>query len=202
MTENLPSNGDRQAEEILSLIGQPEGPTLEYKATIRDPRQLSQLIGAFANTDGGTLIVGVQEPDMIVGCEASRVRRTFLSAIELLKPPIEPEFLAIKTDNKWVVAISVKPQPELVMASGGAFTRIGDRLHAMTVGDIESRLKSETDDTSIHSIAEAIAAQTEMIAALQSELLDASSLKSKIIDYLIGGLIGAAMGTIATLLVG
>mgnify|MGYP003654117022 CR=1 FL=1 len=202
MTENSPSSSDRRASEILSLIGQPEGPTLEYKATIRDPHQLSQLIGAFANTDGGTLIVGVQEPDVIVGCEAARIRRAFLAAIGYLKPAVEPEFLAIKTDNKWVVAISVKPQSELVIASGGAFKRTGDRLHAMTADDIESRLKSKTDDTSIHSIAEAIAGQTELIAALHSELQYANSFKSKMIDYLIGGSIGAAMGAIATLLVG
>lgn len=202
MSETSPTTGDRRAERILALIGQPEGPSLEYKTTIRDPQQLSQLIGAFANTDGGTIIVGVQEPDKIVGCEASRIRRTFLSAMDSLRPAIEPEFLAIQTGDKWIVAISISRHSELVMASGGAFTRTGDRLQAMSAAEIESRLRSESKEISIHSIAEAIAAQTQMIAALQLKLQDASSLKSKMVDYLIGGLIGAVMGAIATLMIG
>ena len=191
-----------RAQELLSRIGQPEGPSLEYKTTLRDTRQLSQILASFANTNGGTLLIGVQKPDRTVGCKASRMRRLFLATLENLRPPINPEFLAIQTQEGWVVAISVERQSELVIASGGAFKRTADRIEAMTVDEIMSRLTSDDTNLSMHSLAEAIAGQTEMIATLQAELQNANSFKSKLQDFIIGGLIGAVMGTIATLLIG
>lgn len=202
MPQSELSESERRGRDTISLIGRPEGPNLEYKATVPNSHELSQILGAFANTDGGTLLIGVQEPNKIIGCEAFRTRKTFLEAVKHLSPEIHPEFSAVKTENKWIVSITVKKHAELVMASGGAFARDGKHLSPMKASEIEARLGSAKGELSIHTIAKAITTQTEIVCQLRSELQDANSLKSKLIDYFIGGLIGAVMGAVATLIAG
>lgn len=46
---------------ILELLKQPEGKTLEFKRDLSSPSNILRTITAFANTAGGTLIIGVED---------------------------------------------------------------------------------------------------------------------------------------------
>lgn len=54
-------------DKIRQLIGQPEGQQLEYKSVVPLPTIITRTIGAFANTEGGVLILGVQDDLTILG---------------------------------------------------------------------------------------------------------------------------------------
>jgi predicted HTH transcriptional regulator len=48
-------------KEVVEIIGQAEGPQLEYKAVLPPSKNIAQLISAFANTDGGYIVLGVSD---------------------------------------------------------------------------------------------------------------------------------------------
>ena len=48
-------------DEVKALIGQPEGAKLEYKFTLPPANLIARIIAAFANTEGGWLIIAVRE---------------------------------------------------------------------------------------------------------------------------------------------
>ncbi|WP_375491317.1 helix-turn-helix domain-containing protein [uncultured Nostoc sp.] len=54
-------------EIVRQLIGQPEGKNLEYKLIVPPSNVIARIIAAFANTEGGVLILGVADDISIVG---------------------------------------------------------------------------------------------------------------------------------------
>lgn len=52
---------------ILRLIEQGEGLHLDFKFEVSDARKIARSLAAFANTDGGTLLIGVKDNGVIKG---------------------------------------------------------------------------------------------------------------------------------------
>lgn len=51
-------------KEFLSLIGQPEGQTVEYKSAKGGiPQSLWESYSSFANANGGVIVLGMKEKD-------------------------------------------------------------------------------------------------------------------------------------------
>jgi len=48
--------------DLLTLLTRPEGKTLEFKRDLSSPDRVIRTLVAFANTAGGTLLVGVKWP--------------------------------------------------------------------------------------------------------------------------------------------
>ena len=47
--------------DLLSLLKRPEGKTLEFKRDLSSPQSALRTVVAFANTAGGTLLLGVEQ---------------------------------------------------------------------------------------------------------------------------------------------
>jgi hypothetical protein len=45
-------------DEFRALLREPESTTLEFKSDLPSPQEVQRLVAAFANTDGGTLVIG------------------------------------------------------------------------------------------------------------------------------------------------
>ncbi|MGJ5633140.1 AlbA family DNA-binding domain-containing protein [Nostoc sp. CALU 1950] len=54
-------------EKVRLLIGQPEGQNLEYKLAVPPSTVIAKTIAAFANAEGGVLILGVDDNTSIIG---------------------------------------------------------------------------------------------------------------------------------------
>lgn len=52
---------------LTELIGQGEGPQLDFKFAINDSRKIAISLSAFANTKGGRLLIGVKDNGRIAG---------------------------------------------------------------------------------------------------------------------------------------
>ena len=105
-------------EHLHDLIAQGEGPTLEFKRALT--KDLGRELCAFANSDGGTLLIGISDLGRIVGVAdhnrtKSRVQRIAHSA----DPPIEVEIDAIDE----VLRVTVPIQPHKPYSHGGRFFR-------------------------------------------------------------------------------
>lgn len=58
-----------KSEDLKKLLQQPESKTLEFKVRVPETRLIASNLVAFANTNGGKLIIGVDKNQRIVGVD-------------------------------------------------------------------------------------------------------------------------------------
>ena len=100
-----------------------EGQTLEFKRQWTD-RALEDL-AAFANTDGGTLLLGIRDDGEIVGARADDREQQRIANLIAAHLGITPSIRAIERQGFPVVEIRVDPAPGLVPYSGRYLRRVG-----------------------------------------------------------------------------
>jgi ATP-dependent DNA helicase RecG len=49
-----------QLHDVSDLIARDEGQVLDFKSARIEPRDLAEVLVAFANSDGGTVVIGVE----------------------------------------------------------------------------------------------------------------------------------------------
>jgi hypothetical protein len=108
------------SEEIIALVGTPSSQKLEYKAVLPPSRSLAQMISAFANTEGGFIILGVAESngDIIINglSEDFQANSVTHKAIDLLspKPGIDYDYVTIKDKRLYIIKVSKSSTPVFV----------------------------------------------------------------------------------------
>jgi len=120
--------------DLVELLRRPEGKTLEFKRDVSTPEGALKTIVAFANTAGGTLLVGVEDKSGHVrgvrdplGLEE---RLTSLIS-DLIVPRLVPELEILPWRRTHVLAVQVYPsasRPHYLRRAGldsGVFVRIG-----------------------------------------------------------------------------
>jgi len=187
---------------VRDLIKQGENERVEFKTSLRDASALIQNVSALANTHGGTILVGIQEPQIVVGANPIQVMEVVERARKMLIPSIDLGVSTIEIDHRPVIVITVPESPEVVFAGGMALKRVGEQNRPLSSQDITRKVPTPASTEDVKKLADAITKQTQTIEELRQELNDANSLKSKLKDYLIGGVIGAILGAIATALMG
>ena len=83
---------------IQHLIAQGEHQQLDFKFEISDAKKIAKTFVAFANTDGGTLLIGVKDNGAIAGVRSEEEKFMAESAAKMYCNP-EVEF----TSKEWVI---------------------------------------------------------------------------------------------------
>jgi ATP-dependent DNA helicase RecG len=104
----------------------PPGPLVTYLRTAA-PEALAECLVAFANSDGGTLVVGVDEKGRVQnGVFAEELENALRAAERMCRPPIVTGWEQIETDTGTTYAINVPRSPELhSLADGRVLIRAG-----------------------------------------------------------------------------
>ncbi len=99
---------------IRELILQGEGTTLDFKKTITSTEKIAKSLVAFANNQGGVLLIGVADDGNIVGVKSEDEERYMITkaAHQFCKPAIEPVFEEININHKLVLAVHI-PKSEI-----------------------------------------------------------------------------------------
>lgn len=106
------------AERLHELIAQGESRTLEFKRTLT--KNLDRNLCAFANSDGGTILIGISRRGKILGTtDHARAKSRIQSIARSADPPIAVEVDAIDK----VLRVTVPPQPHKPYSFGGRFFR-------------------------------------------------------------------------------
>src|SRR5581483_7239150 len=129
-------------EELRSLLNQPEGQFLEFKSvwdrTTAKPKQLSRRVvrdmiaecaAAFANADGGTLLIGVEDDGTPTGhpYPEEAVQEFAVVAQRRLKPAVASRFERVVIDGVEILVVDIPIAAEAVMVGGNGFPyRVGD----------------------------------------------------------------------------
>jgi len=107
----------------MPKIGKKEGETLEFKREWTD-RALQDL-AAFANSKGGTLLLGVRDDSEVVGVDTSDQEIQRIANIIAGQLGITPSVSALDVEGRQVLQIRVEPSAGLVSFGGRYLCRVG-----------------------------------------------------------------------------
>lgn len=97
---------------ILKLIEEGEHQKLDFKFEITDARRIARTFVAFANTDGGRMLVGVKDNGVIAGVRSDEEAYMLESAATMYcKPPVEFQSKEWTISKKTVLEIIVPRSP-------------------------------------------------------------------------------------------
>jgi len=98
---------------LLNLIQQGEHQTQDFKYCISDSRKIARSLVAFANTDGGRLLIGVKDNGNIAGVRSEEEYYMVEAAARIYsKPMIDFTTKQHFIDGKTVLEVMIKPSPE------------------------------------------------------------------------------------------
>lgn len=149
-------------ESLRELISRGEGQYVELKGTWSYEREpatpigkdklratVAEYVAAFANADGGTLIIGVEDDGEVTGHgrDAAEVDDLLAVPERRLRPVPACDHQLIVINDREVIVLEVGRAPKAVMVSGDGFPyRTGDRVLAESEEWINS-LKREYEKT-------------------------------------------------------
>jgi len=108
---------------IINLIAQGEGQMLDFKFEISDSKKIARSLAAFANTDGGTLLIGVKDNGSIAGVRSDEEYYMLEAAAQMYcKPEVEFEIKNHNIEGKIVMETIIKKSksgPHSAIAENG-----------------------------------------------------------------------------------
>jgi Schlafen, AlbA_2 len=119
---------DTSSEGIRELIRKGESQTVEFKRRLPSQERLAQALAAFANSDGGILLVGVGDRGELFGIPESEIGKTLAQTRRVLRSLFawSNEIGAVSLDGKTIAYVVVDKAPRAyypVSTSRGEFFR-------------------------------------------------------------------------------
>lgn len=112
--------------EIVSLIGQPGSATLEYKPVLPPSKTIAKIVSAFANTNGGYIVLGVTSDLEVNGLsEDFHANAITHKAIDLLSPKPQIHYQYVSYKGKKLYVIKVEKSDSKIYLEGSIYEREG-----------------------------------------------------------------------------
>lgn len=131
-----------EVENLSKIIGSGESITVEWKESLSDTKGILKSISAFANTEGGKIIVGVSEKDgspVDVQIGKGTIENLTNVISQHTDPKIHPRIIVRKFDGRNIIIIEVKQSAHKpVLADGIPYARVGSSSLKMSKDDHES----------------------------------------------------------------
>jgi predicted HTH transcriptional regulator len=121
------------ASYIQTLINEGEHQRLDFKFGVNDSKKIARSLAAFANTDGGRLLLGVKDNGSIAGVRSDEEFYMMEAAAQLYcKPPVIFEINEWEEGGRNVLEVIVKKSDQLHSAPDKdgiyrIFIRVGDQ---------------------------------------------------------------------------
>jgi ATP-dependent DNA helicase RecG len=124
-------------KDTISLISHGESDTLEFKESFR--QEAVETCGAFANTKGGMILIGVARDGRITGTQLSdeSFNQWRNQVAQSSDPTIIPDIEAQEIDGKTIAAITVQNWPiKPVAIRGRHYKRVGNSNRVMNAQEV------------------------------------------------------------------
>jgi len=126
-------------ENYLQMIRQGESQFVEFKRAAVEARHLAENMVAFANADGGTLLIGVEDDGRISGIEGYQrnvdelLRAPYVHCV----PPVEAQSYTFIREEKTVLALDIAYSAQVHETVGKAvYLRVGRKNQRLGVNDV------------------------------------------------------------------
>ncbi|HXA55441.1 MAG TPA: RNA-binding domain-containing protein [Solirubrobacteraceae bacterium] len=142
--------------KIAEAIVRGEGPRLDFKRDLSSPKSVLKDIVAFANTAGGTVVIGLEDDGSVVGVadplrEEERLSSKISDGIE---PQLLPEIYAVSHGEQELLVVEVAhhPAPFYLRSEGsdrGVYVRRGStsrRAEPETLAELRRQAAGESFD--------------------------------------------------------
>jgi len=123
--------------ELIRLIGHGESEAIEFKENF--DKEAIETAGAFANTKGGSILIGLSEKGKAKGIQVGKgTVKDWANQISLsTEPRVIPEIEISEIDGKKIAIIRIKEFPiKPVSVKGRCFRRVGTSNRMMTPQEI------------------------------------------------------------------
>ena len=128
-------------KELLELIKGGESDRVEFKKTFTN--EIGKNIVAFANTDGGIILIGVADDGSIVGAPKDAYQR--ISDLLLnINPPVKVKIEKITIDDSTILILHVPKSDRLHMYRNIAYIRVGKNVRPLDIQEIVARAAEST----------------------------------------------------------
>lgn len=164
--------------ELLEKIQLGEDSGLEFKSKLPDRKALARAIAAFANADGGELVVGVSDRRTaddyreILGIELGKLDNTEKTVTEVCRdsihPPVRMTTQKIKLENKYLLRVEIARSFFVHEVDGGYFAREGSTIRQIPPEQLARLMQSRSQARIIH-FDEQVVPDTDM-STLREEL--------------------------------
>lgn len=134
---------------IKKLILEGEGVSLDFKKTITKHEKIAKTMVAFANNQGGRLLIGVADDGTIKGVKFEDEERYMITrtAEAYIRPVLDPVFEEIYVDDKLVLVVNIEnsdTKPHYALGEDGkwwVYVRVKDKsvLASKIVVDVLKR---------------------------------------------------------------
>jgi len=121
-------------EELIYLIQSGESEVLEFKE--RTGKNIHHEVCAFANSEGGKIIVGVTDNGKIIGTDVKGAIEKITSSIQSIIPPLAIKTQKISIDEKDLLIISVAKSSSLCSLGGVIYIRAGTGVRPLSLQEI------------------------------------------------------------------
>jgi len=165
-------------DEIIRLMASGETETLEFKGSLNEA--FYKTISAFANTKGGTILLGVNNRGGIVGVEPSTKFLEDLSNRIVNKLSLYPEIVTRDIEDKRVIAVRVARSGYPVSYEARYYERVGNTTREISREKLRSLLSrgktwdSLTDGFSLEQIDTETIRRFVRLAVERNRLTDVS----------------------------
>jgi ATP-dependent DNA helicase RecG len=103
-----------EEQQIKQIISLGEGKQIEFKSAKQSvPSDLYETIVSFSNTEGGTLLLGVEDDGTVSGIKEefkNKILKDLVSSInspDCINPPLYLQPVPVKVDGVWIIAMQV-----------------------------------------------------------------------------------------------
>ncbi len=121
------------SSELLTLLQQGEGLTVEYKKSTRDiTKDVYETVCSFSNREGGHIFLGVKDDGTVLGIDPDcieRMKKDFVTSInngKKMYPPLYTQPTEIDFDGKKILYIYVPVSPSVCRCAGRIYDRNND----------------------------------------------------------------------------
>lgn len=145
-----------ESSPLLARIAAGEGLHLDFKQRIDSARKIARTLSAFANTEGGSLLIGVKDNGRICGVDPEQeYYMVELAATRYVEPAVEFSTTLHEWEGKQVLEVQVPASPEkrpfYAKEEDGtlrAYVRVGDKSR-VAGGFLEALWKAEKNPQQI-----------------------------------------------------
>jgi predicted HTH transcriptional regulator len=189
---------------IEALIAGGESQTVEFKAKLPPPRIVARVISSFANTEGGVIVFGIREPNIISGIPPELFGELYSRAIEKITGDVQTSEQVINIDGKSIGVIQVGKSADLVGTDEGYFMRFGEADKQLTAEELSLKATHVVNSSkAIDSLSQTVGKQTEEIGKIREAFEKANSWQRKALYALLGAVAsGIGKAVLAALGVG